>query len=84
MLWFTVRDHANCDLLPRYGILFSKDTLLEITDIKYLHVDRSTVIGFTLMEKLLTVKASKLLVISLLAIKLHMKSQCLSLCGGMM
>ena len=37
----TVRDHANCDSLPlRYGILFSKDTLLEITDIKYLYVDR--------------------------------------------
>ena len=37
----TARDHANCDSLPlRYGIFFTKDTLIEIANISYLYVDR--------------------------------------------
>lgn len=36
----TVHDHANCDSLPlRYGIHFDEDTLIELTEIRYLYSD---------------------------------------------
>ena len=35
------REHANCDSLPlRYGVYFSKDTIVGLTNVRYLYLDR--------------------------------------------